>query len=224
MGNLQLPARWSASFNLDHRRSPVLTTRNALIGQPVETLDELLGIFTSEEVRELAEDRTPLSDIITLSLSRVLGERYSVTLDAFAARVGETPASGGIPATPATPFEETVQLQLVGSSLLRASDLFVISARYQNGAAQRTGSVGLWSRLPLGAAWRFGPRIRVDRRESTVDASTETLVVPSLRVDYQKGSSWLEFEGSTELGRRTIPAESERSRRYYVSIGYRIGF
>jgi hypothetical protein len=223
-GNLQLPARWSASFNLDHRRSPVLTTRNALIGQPVETLDELLGMFTSAEVRELAEDRTPPADVYSMSLSRPVGERFNVTIDAFAARIGATPASGSVPPTPEMPLEETFQLQLVGSSLVRASDLFVVAARYQRGAEQRTGSVGVWSRLPLGAAWRIGPRLRVDRRESTLDASSETLYVPSLRIDYQKGASWLEFEGSAELGQRSLPTESERSRRYYFSVGYRIGF
>ena len=58
LGNLQLPARWMLSANLDHRRAPVLTTRNALIGQPVATLRDLLGLFSPSEIEQLAQDRT----------------------------------------------------------------------------------------------------------------------------------------------------------------------
>ena len=39
LGTLQLPARWNVSFDAERRNSPVLTTRNALIGQPFTDLD-----------------------------------------------------------------------------------------------------------------------------------------------------------------------------------------
>jgi len=224
MGNLALPGRWTVSFNLDHRHAPVLTTRNALVGQPVATFDDLRGLFSSAEIERLAEDRTPLSDILSLSLSRPLSERLQFTIDAFASRVAATPASGGVAATPEMPLETTLQAQLIAASLWRSSDLFVLSARYQDGEVQKIASLGLSTRLPLGDAWRIGPRIRVDRRESTIDAATETLYVPSLRIDYQRGATWVEFEGGAELGTREIPTESEKSTRYYFSLGYRISF
>ncbi len=224
MGNLALPGRWTASFNVDHRRAPVLTTRNALVGQPVARLDELLGLFSSAEIERLALDRTPLSDIFSLSLSRPLTERLQLTLDAFASRVAATPASGGVAATPESPLETTLQAQLVAASLWRSSDLFVLSARYQDGEVQKIASLGLWTRLPVSNAWRVGPRLRVDRRESTIDAATETLYVPALRIDFQRGATWVEFEGGAELGTRDIPAESEKSTRYYFNIGYRVSF
>ena len=224
MGNMALPHRWTASFNLDHRRAPVLTTRNALVGQPVATLDELLGLFSSAEIARLAQDRTPLSEIFSMSLSRPLSERVQFTIDAFASRVADTPTSGGVAATPETPLEATLQAQLIVASLWRSSDLFVLSARYQNGEVQKISSLGLATRLPFGNAWRIGPRFRVDRRESTIAAATEMLYVPSVRVDFQRGATWVEFEGGAEFGRRDIPAESERSTRYYFSLGYRINF
>ncbi|MFO1427956.1 MAG: SPOR domain-containing protein [Steroidobacteraceae bacterium] len=222
MGSLQLPARWTASFNIDHRRAPVLTTRNALIGQPVASLDELLGLFSPTEIEQLARDRTPLSDIYTLSLSRPLGERLQFAVDAFATRIADTPASGGVAATPELPMEKTLQLQLIASSLWRSNDLYSFAARYQDGGLQKIASLGLATRLPIGNAWRFGPRLRIDRRESKIDAATDTLYVPALRVDYQRGGTWIELEGGAELGQRKIPAESERSQRYYFSLGYRV--
>ena len=224
MGNVQLPARWALSLNLDHRRSPVLTTRNALIGQPVATLDQLLGLFSPSQIQQLAEDRTPLSDIYSVSLSRPLGERFELSIDTFASKTAASVASGGVAATPASGFDKTLQVQLSGSSLLRSSDLWVVSARYQDSGVSRIESLGIATRLPIGGAWRLGPRLRIDRRESLVDSAQEMLYVPTLRLDYQKGRTWIEFEGGAELGKRDLPADSETTRRYYFGLGYRISF
>ncbi len=224
MGSVQLPARWTASFNVDHRKAPVLTTRNALIGQPAQTLDELQNLFSPAEIQRLAEDRTPLSDIFTLSLSRPIGERLQMSIDAYATRIAATPESGGVAATPETSLEKTIQLQLMASSLLRANDLVSVSGRYQDGTLQKIASLGFATRMPIGGAWRIGPRLRIDRREATLDAATETLYVPALRIDYQRGGSWVELEGGAELGKRVIPEESEKSQRYYFSLGYRFTF
>jgi tetratricopeptide (TPR) repeat protein len=224
MGSLQLPARWTLGFNLDHRQSPVLTTRNALIGQPVRTLDELLGLYSIAEIRQLAEDRTPVTDVYSLSLSRPLGENLQFSIDGLASRTAATPASGGVAGTPEGALDRTLQLQLTGHGLLQPNDLLVLSARHQRSAAQQLESLGLWTRLPLGSAWRLGPRLRVDRRETDSDLGRETLYLPSLRIDYERGGTWLEFECGAELARRRIPTESERSRRYFFSFGYHIAF
>lgn len=224
LGNLQLPARWMLSANLDHRRAPVLTTRNALIGQPVGTLRDLLGLFSPSEIEQLAQDRTPLSDLVSLSIGRPLGERFQLSIDAFGYRTGETPASGGVAAMPALPFDKTLQLQLSGNSMLRSSDLWVVSLRYQNSPTQTIESLGLAARLPIAGAWRIGPRVRIDRRTGGLDVLTETLILPTLRLDYQRGNSWFELEAGAELGNRTLPADEEKTRRYYFGLGYRFGF
>jgi tetratricopeptide (TPR) repeat protein len=224
LGNLQLPARWTLSANLDHRRAPVLTTRNALIGQPVATLRDLLGLFSPSEIEQLAQDRTPQSDLVSLSVGRPLGERFQLSIDAFGYRTGELPASGGVAALPALPFDKTLQLQLSGSSLARSSDLWALSLRYQNSPTQTIESLGLAARLPIGGAWRLGPRLRVDRRTGGADVLSETLVLPTLRLDYQRGNSWFELEGGAELGKRTLPADEEKTKRYYFGLGYRFGF
>ncbi len=58
LGTIALPARWTASVNLDHRRSPTLSSRNALVGQPVTRFDQLFGLYTTAEIEQLARDRT----------------------------------------------------------------------------------------------------------------------------------------------------------------------
>lgn len=223
-GSMQLPARWMASFSAEHRRAPVLTTRNALIGQPVRTLDELLGIYSPDEIEQLARDRTSLSDLFSLSLSRPLGERYQFSFEAYGSRFAETVASGNVAATPASGLESTIQLQLTANSLAQANDLWVLSARYQDGALATIQSLALAARMPVGGAWRLGPRLRLDRRRSVVDAATETLYVPTLRIDYQRGRAWLECEAGAEFGARQLTTDDENSRRFYFGLGYRLNF
>ena len=223
-GSLQLPARWSVSFSADRRRSPVLTTRNALIGQPVQSIDELLGLFTEDEVEQLARDRTPNSDLFSVSVSRPLGERFQIDFEAYGNRFGETVASGNVAATPASGLETTYQLQMSANNLASANDLWVIALRRQNGAVATTDTASLAARLPVGGAWRLGPRLRVDRRQSTIDDAEETLYVPTLRVDYQRGRAWFECEAGAELGTRTLVTDEETRRRYYFGLGYRLTF
>ena len=70
---MQLPARWNLSFDAEHRNSPVLMTRNALIGQPFTDLKQLQQVATDDEIYQWARDRTPVTNDYTLTASRPLG-------------------------------------------------------------------------------------------------------------------------------------------------------
>ena len=76
-----------------------------------------------------------------------MGERFQLSIDAFGYRTGESPASGGVATMPALPFDKTLQLQLSGNSMLRSSDLWVVSLRNQNSPTQTIESLGLAVRL-----------------------------------------------------------------------------
>ena len=51
LGSFDLPRRWTVTGSFDRRKSPFLTTRNALAGQPVQSLDELILMFGADAVR-----------------------------------------------------------------------------------------------------------------------------------------------------------------------------
>jgi hypothetical protein len=223
-GSWQLPARWVVSFSADLRRAPVLTTRNALIGQPVRTLDELLGLFDPAEVEQLARDRTPLSDLFSVSVSRPIGDRFQFSFEAYGSRFAATVASGNVAATPASGLEKTFQAQLTANNLGQANDLWALSLRHQDGAQATIESLAIAARLPVGGAWRLGPRLRVDRRDSVLDDASEILYVPALRLDYQRGRAWLEFEAGAEVGARELATDDETSRRFYFGLGYHLNF
>jgi len=226
IGTLTLPASFNFSFDIDHRETPILTLRNALIGQPVTTLDSLLVNFTPLQIEQLARDRTACSDVLTATLARPIGERFQLSADLYLTRIGATPASGNVPATPASGLDRTVQLQWFGSGLFVANDIHVLSLRYETNPMAVTESVGLSSRMPLWHDWRLGPRLRLDRILYSTDQSSQLALVPSLRVERWRGKLLIEFEAGADFGRRELQntLDNQSSRGYFVSLGYRLGF
>ena len=224
LGTVALPARWTASVNLDHRRSPTLASRNALIGQPVTRFDQLFGMYTEAEIEQLARDRSATSDVYTLSLSRPVGERWQWTLDLTGMTLGGTPESGGVPATEPTGTDLIVSTQALGYGLFGRGDVSSLGLQFQDGDATSAYSLGLNAQFPVGRAWRIGPRLRVDQREFHVDGSDQLLYAPGLRTELRGKHMSLEFEGGAEFGSRSLDDATEDTTRYYLSLGYRYDF
>jgi tetratricopeptide (TPR) repeat protein len=224
LGTIQLPKRWSMSFDAERRNSPVLTTRNALIGQPATTLAQLEQVFTVQEIFQFARDRTPITTDYSITATRPLGQRFQFSTTLSAAETGATPASGGVDSQPASGLELTYQAQLYSSSLWRTGDFHVITATYANTQIGKVVGVSASSRFPVSVAWRFGPRLTIDRRNLTDDNSNELTYIPSMLVDYQRERKLLQFEIGGQLGKRDALLQTQNTKRYYVSLSYRIGF
>jgi hypothetical protein len=212
------------SMNLDRRNSPILTIRNALIGQPVITLDDLAINFTADEINRLARDRTSKSDVYAITLSRPIGERYQISTDFYLTKTGGTPASGNVPASPASGNDRALQFQIFGTSLWKPSDLHVLSLRYEKSDTGTTESVSLSSRLPLWSQWRLGPRLRFDRIQYSFDDTTQLTISPSVRLELLRSRTLFEFEVGSDFGSRDIPLDKQKTNSYYLSLGYRLGF
>ena len=224
LGTVQLPARWSLSFDAERRNSPVLTTRNALIGQPDTTLAQLEQVFTVQEIFQLARDRTPYTTDYSLTATRPLGQRFQFSSTVSATETGASPASGGVDEQPATGLELTYQAQIYTSSLWRTGDFSVLTATYSNTEIGKVSGLSASSRFPLNGAWRIGPRLTVDRRNLIIDGSTELTYIPSVLIDYQRDRKLLQFEVGGQLGKRDALLQSQDTKRYYVSLAYRISF
>ena len=216
-----LPSRWTMSVNLDHRKSPGLSLRNALIGQQVQTFDELFSLYSGAQVQQFAQDRTAESDTYTLSLSRPFGERWQWSMDVSGMSMSATPASGGVDATPASGTDLLFSTQALGYGLFGRGDVSSLGFQYQTGDSTDTISLGLYTQIPLGEAWRLTPRIRVDQRTFHDDGSTQLLYAPGLRAEMRWQRLWLEIEGGAEIGQRTLGDSSADTTRYYFSLGYR---
>jgi tetratricopeptide (TPR) repeat protein len=232
LGTLQLPARWNVSFDTERRNSPVLTTGNALIGQPFTDLYQMQQVFTNQEIYQLARDRTPVTSYYSVTATHPLGERFQFTAIASANQSAATPASGGVAAQPATGVLPNYQLQLYASNLWREGDFNVLTLQHGDTQIGRIDSASVTMRFPLSAAWRIAPRFTVERLSQLTDGSNETSYIPSALLDYQRGNALVQFETGAQLGSRTAFlqlangqfVQTQNTTSYYVSLSYRINF
>jgi hypothetical protein len=224
LGTLQLPDRWQLTADLEHRNAPILSTRNALIGQTATTLSELEQSYSEQQIFELARDRTPVLSTYVISALKQLGERFQVIFDVFQTQLTNTPASGGVEAFTGTAgTDRSYQVQLLGSSLLRTGDFNQVIVRYDKTSTEDAVGWQFISRYPLFGAWRFGPRVLVQRTEASTGL-TSVFYAPYAHLDFQRNGRILEFEGGAEFGHNPAALEIGNSTRLFISAGYRINF
>ena len=222
LGTLVLPSQWTFNVDAGRQRSPVLSLRNALIGQPAGSLDTLLQQFTLAQIEQFAKDRSASMTQASLTASHPLGDRAQWSVSAYSVDISGTPSSGGIDAIPAFGLDNSLSSELLINSLFKAGDVASVALRYQQGGAARTMSLGLGSRLPLGDSWRLMSRLRADRRTLTANDTQQWLYAPSLRLDYLRRHAQFELETGAEFGNRTTGGLTERNTRYFISLGYRL--
>lgn len=224
LGTVQLPDRWSLSFDAEQRNAPVISLRNALIGQNATSISDLQTVFTDDEILQYARDRTAVSSNYSLTATRPLGQRFQFSATVDAAKIDATPASGGVPAQPGTGMTLAYQAQIYGSNLWRNGDFNVLSIAYADTETGKIASLAATTRVPVGGNWRLGPRLTVDHRQLASDGSTELSFLPSVLLDYQHGQRLVQFEVGGQLGKRDSTLQTQDTKRYYVSLAYRIGF
>jgi len=224
LGTVQLPARWQLTMDLEHRNAPLISTENALIGQPFTTVSQLQKVFSAEQIFDLARDRTPVLSTYSLSALKQLGERWQTIFDVFYTKLSDTPASGGVePFTGTAGNEISYQAQLLGSSILRQNDFNQVVVRYDTTPTYNVLGWQFISRYPVFGAWRAGPRFLFQRRVTNT-GFTSIFYAPYGHIDYQRHGHVLEIEGGAELGKNPTGLEIGNTTRLFVSIGYRINF
>lgn len=224
LGTFELPGRWTLTGTIDHRKSPFLTTRNALVGQTIQSLDALIAQVGEAGVHQLARDRTAEVETVSLGVSHPIGTRLQWIADLAAIQISDLPASGGVAAVPGSGTEVSLGGQLIANSLLTSGDVSIVGFRLFESDLSRSVSISLGSRFPLWGRLRAGPRLRFDHRESVSDGATQEILSPALRVDWHSGNTAIEFEAGGEWASRELPIDEEKTDRYWFSFAYRLGF
>lgn len=221
-GSMRLPSRLTLTGLVDHRRSPFLMLGNALVGQTMQSLEELALLFSEDELRQLALDRSAASTTVTLGLSQPVSTRVQVNLNASQSAIGGTPDSGGVTGTSATTYRYYTG-NLVASSLFTEGDVGIFGLRYTESDATRIYSVNLDARFPVGRALRISPRLRVAYRRINADESTQWTYTPGLRLQYRWGRRVrLEFEAGREFSTREMAVADVDRESYFVNLGYQV--
>lgn len=229
IGNIGAVRSWVFGIDADHRRSPLLELSNALIGQNAPDLNALAHEFTPSQMRQLALDRTSLSDTVVLSASRPFGERWQFLLDVAALRLGGTPASGGVDATPSTGLDKNAALQIAGSSVFQASDLQIFGVRFDDSPQARSVTLSWDGRFVLPGAWRLGPRFAVEELNDPQLGGRQRLYLPEVRSDWTGRRTVFELIAGYQLQRLVQQGATQQSgtldqRSLYVSATYRLRF
>lgn len=231
-GNLVMSDGTTFNLSADYRTSPILTTSNALQGQGVDTVSDLLNVFgaSEDEVRKQAQAVTANSWSATLGGSRPLSEKLQISADVTVSELKGTGPSGGgtlmtVEAIPGTGIESFYNLQLIGSSLIQEGDIAILGFRYQNTSSSDTYSANLNTRYPVNRNFRINPRFRVDYRQNDEDSGDQLTTAPSLRIDYRfKRRVRIELEGGTEWATDNLGNQTDRTFSYFLILGYRVDF
>jgi tetratricopeptide (TPR) repeat protein len=225
---------WTLSGRVDVGAIPYLTTRNALAGQLVSSVDELLETYTEGQVRRLARDRTAQGTTAAAGLAIPLGQRFDVSLDVALRSTDGTVASGGVAAIPATGNQLFLNAMIVGTSILRDNDLMMLTLRSNSTRSRDTATAIFESRLPFGRAFRINPRLTVSQHTPKIDnASDQLIVTPAIRILYRWKRVLLDVEAGGRWSNRELPPleadpftpdGTEELLGGFVNLGYRLEF
>ena len=224
-GSWRLPSNFTITGLLDHRQSPYLSLGNALIGQYVEDFAELQTLYTEDEIRQYAIDRSATTTTVTLGLSRPLTPKLQLGFNATQSSVEETPESGGVLANPASTYSY-YSFDLVASSLFTERDVTIFGLRYSDSGSSHVTTFNIDSRFPIGRSWRISPRIRVDYRRFSTDGSEQWIYTPGLRLEYRLGRKVrFELMAGKQFSTRELASNLDEDREsYYFNVGYQLFF
>jgi len=225
IGSTTLPFELRADASVSYRTTPILTTSNALIGQPFDSMDDLLDVFSESEVKDLARDRTADGVTFTASMTRDLSERFQLNGDFAVSTLSNTETSGGVDEIPETGAETFYGMQLIGSDLFRSGDVSVAGLRYSDGDDRNLLSLDLNTRFPVRTVWRLNPRLVFDYEPGGDGDDRDLRVRPRLRVEYRWWKRHrFEVEGGGQWMREGTGSDVENVYGYTAEAGYRFDF
>ncbi|HEX5787672.1 MAG TPA: tetratricopeptide repeat protein, partial [Woeseiaceae bacterium] len=231
-----LPTGWTVNLRAETGVQPFITTRNALAGQGVGSIETLLETYSEEEVRALASDRTGSASRFSAAFSIPLAERFDLSIDASVRRFGGTAASGGVAAIPDSGTQSYLAATLVSTSLFSADDLNTLSVRYDASYTRDRLTLLLDSRIAIGSRLRVRPAIslsQLDYHSPEYGESREFVVEPSLRLYYRWKRILFDAEAGIRYAERENPARPwdpfspdghEQLSGMYLNLGYQMEF
>ncbi|MCC6207036.1 MAG: hypothetical protein IT488_02625 [Gammaproteobacteria bacterium] len=225
LGNWAINEWTTYNFAINQSRSPFLGTYNALIGQTVLEINDLLDSYTEDEIQDLALDRTATSRALSGGVTRTLNDMFQLSADVTVSSLSGTPASGGVLATDATGNEYIYSLQLVGNGVIHPGDLAILGLIYSDASTTNTTTFNLNTRYPVTDSLRINPRLRLDYRQFDQGNGTQWITTPSIRFDYRyRRTIDLDADIGFQWSDRDTADITEKSSGYYVYIGYNLGF
>ena len=224
--SLTLPDKSIVNAGADYRKTPYLTSWNALQGQQYVSLYDLLRQHTLQEIQQMALDRTATYKSATIGYSYPLAEKLQLNLDATAANISGTPASFGVDGLPSLGDEFYYSAQLIGTNLLLDGDLYTAAVRYAQRQDSDTYALDLSTRYPFTEKLRATPHLLFSYRNGKLTDLKEYSVLPSVLFNYLWTKD-LNFElelGTKWTTRQEALGVRSQETELFVTAGFRYDF
>ena len=205
---------------LTYRRSPLITTSNALQGQAVSTLGELLTTKTQEELRQLAQDRTAKYISANLSWQHKLNKTLEMNYDYTLSRLSGTVSSDGIIGAEGTGLEHYLSTQLIANNLIRQYDISIIGLRLEKRFNSDRVSINMLRRDRINFKFTVSSKFRADYQKRTGNIIFYDFR-PSAKINYKASRKYkFEFEAGFQHRIRENSLDSSRETNAFFSLGY----
>jgi hypothetical protein len=228
-GSWTLPDQSTIYGGADYRKTPYLSTWNALLNQPFTTLYDMLRAQSNEQqLQQLAIGQTPTYKSAMISISRPVSEHFQVSADATVVNLtqpialpGVDPALGSLPAG----NEYYYSTQLMGSNLIKDGDMYIAGLRYSQLMNSNLYVLDFNTRYPLWSEFSISPRLRLGYRAGRGIDLIEYTALPSILVDYY----WTkELSSEFELGAQRTWSRQDGVRdtntELFLTLGVRYDF
>jgi tetratricopeptide (TPR) repeat protein len=218
----------STNYNilLDRRRSPPLQLTNALIGQPVQSIAQLLQSGVSlKTMRSDAIALSPISNMFAVGLNRPYSSRWRIGADFRVNNMSGTDAtSTGQPATAGSGNTYSYSVQATGNGLFVENDYGVVNATYTTSKTYKGQSLSFTQVETLRQNWRVD-MLLLFYYQTDVLGTHQSQIRPSLKLNYRVNDSVnLEGEGGIEQIHTSSATQDDKTRRKYFYVGYRWDF
>jgi hypothetical protein len=215
----------------DYRRTPYLSSWNALINQPFTTLYDMLKsqTETSQQLQQFAIDQTPIYKSAMLGFSHPLSDKLQVGADATIVNltqpIAQTWLNSPLLATLPAGNEYYYSVQLIGTNIFKDGDMYIGALRYAQLPTSKQYVLDLNTRYPLTNNWLVSPRLRLGYEVDTSTGLKQYTVLPSLLVDYQLTRDLnFEFEVGAQRTSSIQPKIKTTDTELLVTIGLRYTF
>lgn len=213
----------------DYRKTPFLSTWNALLNQPFATVYDMLKVQSLEQLQQLAVDETPTYKSAMLGYSRPITDHFQISGDATVVNLTQPIDSSAVdPGLPNLPAgnEYYYSTQFMFNNILKDGDLYMVGLRYSQLLDSNMYVVDVNTRFPWNTDLSFSPRVRLGYRAGREGLDLqEYTMLPSLLVDYRLNKEW-SFEG--EIGWEQIWSKQagvpNNNGDLYLTLGARYDF
>jgi hypothetical protein len=230
-GSWTLPDKSTIYGGADYRRTPYLSTWNALINQSFTTLYDMLKAQTdtSQQLQQLAIDQTPIYKSAMLGVSHPLSDKLQVAADAtivnLSQPIAQTGATPSLLATLPAGTEYYYSAQLIGNNIIKDGDMYIASLRYSQQPTLTEYVLDLNTRYPLTDELLLSPRLRLGYATDGGTDLKQYTVLPSFLIDYYFTRDLnLELEVGAQWTRSSQAGIMTKDIELLATIGLRYSF